>query len=259
MTAVTGSLFSTVGFDGVALKPTEVAIEEAHSLDVDTVVIDYEGNEHVPEYDQLRELTESVNVRLSIPIRADGFDPLGNDELTQSIPADISPVFVAGNAAYLTAEEQQRAITPRLKTSAQSSTDPWVGTEGIERIALAIGGTQLELLSQSTKNEVRALRKAGYDGDIAVYAPTVLSEDTDTILDELGAYAGRRNTVRRKLPNDASLGSSISGDPRRTLVAACRAYGLTGTPDVVSQQVDSLRDAGVDYVVAYPAQGLEVL
>ncbi len=259
MTVVPGSLFSTVGFDAVALKPTEVAIEKAHSLDVETVVIDYEGNDHVPEPAQLRELTESVSVRLSIPVRADGFDPLGDDELAQSVPAGVSPVFVAGNAAYLTEEEQQRAITPRLKTSTQPTTDPWVGTEGIERIALAIGGTQFELLSRSTTNEVRALRKAGFDGDIAVYAPTVLSEETDIILDALGAYAGRRNAVRRQLPNDTPFDSSIAGDPRRTLLAACRAYGLTGTPESVSQQVESLRDAGVDYVVAYPAQGLQSL
>ncbi len=259
MTAVTGSLLSTVGFDAVALKPTEVDIQQAHSLSVDTVIIDYEGNEHVPDPTQLRDLASSFDVRLAIPVRADGFDPLGDNHLTQSLPDAVSRVFVAGNAAYLSPEEQQRAITPRLNASTQSCTDPWVGTEGIERIALALGGTQFELLSKSTPNEISALRTAGYETEFAVYAPTVLSDDSDTILNALGAYAGRRTAVRQQLPNEAPLDSTITGSARQTLLAACRAYALTGTPDAVSKQVDSLHSAGVDYVVAYPAQGINVL
>jgi len=259
MTAVSGGLLSTVGFDAVALKPTEVDIDHAFSLTVETITIDYEGNEHVPGPEELRDLADSFAVRLAIPVRADGFDPLGDDHLAQEVPADISRVLVAGNGAYLSEAEQQRAITPRLKASATSSDDPWIGTEGIERIALALGGTQFELLSSATKNEVSALRTAGYDGEIAVYAPTVLSGDPDTILDALGSYAGRRHTVRQRLSNSVSLDSSISGEDRQTLLAACRAYALTGSPDVVAKQVESLHKSGVDYVVGYPARGLRPL
>ncbi len=52
-------------------------------------------------------------------------------------------VLVAGHGAYLTDDEAARAVAPRLRAAVDVPA-PWVGTEGIERLALAVGGTQYD-------------------------------------------------------------------------------------------------------------------
>jgi alkanesulfonate monooxygenase SsuD/methylene tetrahydromethanopterin reductase-like flavin-dependent oxidoreductase (luciferase family) len=164
---------------------------------------------------------------------------------------------VAGHGAYLTDEERERAVAPRLRAARDRVPDAWVGTEGIERLALAAGGTQYELLSRSTVRDVRALRAAGFDGQVAVYAPTVLSDDEDAALDAVGAYAARRRPVARALPEDAATDAGATGRAREVLSAAVRDYALVGGPDEVADQVRALKDAGVDVVVGYPARGVD--
>lgn len=257
MTALTGATLADVGIDATALKPTETDLERAHELDVETLTFDYEGTEHVPDPETLRELAAEFDLRVTVPVRADGFDPRGDDTLRQSLPAGVSEVLVAGHPAYLSDSEQRRAVAPRLARAASTAEDPWVGTEGVERLALAIGGTQFELLSAGTRNSVRALRAAGFEGEIAVYAPTVLSANEDTILDAVGAYAARRQRVRDQLPKDPATDSTASGNTREILHTACREYALVGAPKTVTGRVEDLREAGVDRVVAYPASGLD--
>ena len=150
MTARAGTTLSSVGIDAVALKPTEVDIRRAHDLTVETLTIDYEGRDHLPSNDLLADLAASFAVRVTVPVRADGFDPLGDDSLWQALPDGVGEVLVAGHPAYLTPTERKRAVAPRLETAHRDSTDPWIGTEGFERLALAIGGTQFDLLSAST-------------------------------------------------------------------------------------------------------------
>ena len=259
MTVLTEGRLTNVGIDAVALKPSEVDVERACELDVQTVTIDYEGHEHVPAPAVFERLAEVLDVRATIPVRADGFDPLGDDSVRSSLPATVGEVLVAGHPAYLGQNERPRAIAPRLRAAAASSVDPWVGTEGIERVALATGGTQFELLSRTTVRDVRELRAAGFDGAIAVYAPTVLTDDEDAILDAVGPYTARRKPVRAALPEGVAHESSITGTARKKLLAACRDYAVVGDTESVRRQVDELRDAGVDRVVAYPARGLDPL
>jgi hypothetical protein len=248
---------SAVGIDAAALKPSEVDLERAPALDVDLVTVDYEGREHVPGADLLARLTDSFEVFATVPVRADGFDPFGDDSLRARLPETVGEVLVAGNGAYLNDTERRRAVAPRLDAAIADTTDPWVGTEGIERLALAVGGTQFDLLSRSTAREVDALRTAGLDAPIAVYAPTVLTDDEDAVLDAVGAYAARRGRVRKALPDGTPRDHTVEGSARETLLAACHEFALVGDAETVAGRVDELHEAGVDHVVGYPARGLD--
>lgn len=259
MTALTGSTLTDVGIDAVALKPTEVAVERAHELDVETVTVDYEGQAEVPDPDVLRDLAASYDVRVTAPVRVDGFDPQGEDHLRALLPESVGEVLVAGHPAYLDEDERRRAVAPRLSAAAKSATDPWVGTESIERLALAVGHTQYELLGPDTTAAVRALRAAGVTESIAVYAPVVLSTAEETILDAVGEYAARRRRVRERLPEEAPRDSAVTGEARTELLRGCRAYALVGGAEDVAGQVAELHAAGVDKIVGYPARGLDPL
>ncbi|QIO22220.1 luciferase [Haloarcula sp. JP-L23] len=254
-TLATGTL-ADVGIDAVALKPAEVDPARAVDLDVETLAVDYEGREHVPDCETLATLTDHAEVRLTTPVRADGYDPLGDDSALDAVPEAVNRVLVAGHGAYLTATEAERAVAPRLRAAAADATDPWVGTEGIERLAMAVGGTQYELLSRSTDRDLRALRAAGFDGEVAVYAPLVLTGDDDAVLDAVGDYAARRRPVREALPDDARTDSAATGRARDVLEQAVRDYALVGRPETVADRTEQLRDAGADTVVGYPARGL---
>ncbi|UPM42439.1 LLM class flavin-dependent oxidoreductase [Halocatena salina] len=256
--------FARVGFDAIALKPTECDVTRVDDLSVDTVVIDYEGREHLPSADELRALADRGSVYLTTPVRADGFDPLGDDSLVEWIPADVGRIFVAGHAAYLSDTEQRRAVAPRLREALDSATAlrPWVGTAGIKRIALAAGGVQYELLTQETRPSIRALRAAGYDGDVSVYAPTVLSSEEDEILDAVGGYVARRRTVRKSLAersDEPATDRHARGAVRDRLLTAAQEFALVGDRKTIRQRIDALYAAGVDTVVGYPAAGLDGL
>ena len=251
------SVLSDVGIDAVALKPTECSVDEATGLPIDTVAIDYEGRDALPDWETLESLAETVSLYVTTPVRAEGFDPLGDDTLVDELPARANRVLVAGHPAYLTEDERSRAVAPRLGAAVSATADPWVGTESIERIALAAGGTQYELLSRTTERDVRAMRAAGFDGDVAVYAPTVLTGDEDEILDAVGDYVSRRSPVQQALPEDAATDARAAGRAREVLLAAAGDYALAGRPDAVREGIDALRDAGVDTIVGYPARGID--
>jgi alkanesulfonate monooxygenase SsuD/methylene tetrahydromethanopterin reductase-like flavin-dependent oxidoreductase (luciferase family) len=122
---------------------------------------------------------------------------------------------------------------------------------------MAAGGVQYDLLSRTTESELRGLRAAGFDGGLAVYAPTVLTDDEDAILDAVGAYAARRGPVARALPEGAPTDATAAGRAREVLSAAVRDYALVGSVDEVRSQVEALGEAGADHVVAYPARGID--
>ncbi|MHB9288405.1 luciferase [Halobacteriales archaeon Cl-PHB] len=256
---LTGATLAEADVDAAALKPTEMDVDRATELDVDAVTIDFEGRNHVPDADLLAALADSHEVRMTVPVRADGFDPLGDDDHLEGIPESVGRVLVAGHPAYLGDHEARRAVAPRLRAAAERTADPWVGTESVERLALAVGGTQFELLSDATLADVRGLRAAGFDGEVAVYAPTVLSADSDAILDAVGDYAARRPAVTASLPTDAPTDSSVTDDVRERLLAACRDYALVGDLATVRDRVGALREAGVDTVVGYPARGIDAV
>jgi alkanesulfonate monooxygenase SsuD/methylene tetrahydromethanopterin reductase-like flavin-dependent oxidoreductase (luciferase family) len=255
---LTGELtVSETGLDAVALKPKECDVRRALDVPLPTVAVDYEGRAHLPGMDVLADLAAEREVRLTVPVRADGFDPLGDDSLWERVPDAVDRVLVAGHGAYLSDEEGDRAVSTRLRAARDRAPDAWVGTEGIERLALAAGGTQYELLSRSTRRDVAALRDAGFDGDIALYAPTVLSDDEDHIIDAVGAYAARRRPVARALPDGAPTDATATGRAREVLSAAVRDYALVGSVETVRDRVRELKAAGVDTVVGYPAGGVD--
>jgi hypothetical protein len=245
------------GIDAVALKPTECDVKRGREVPLSGVVVDYEGREHLPDAATLRAVAAEKAVRVTTPVRADGFDPRGDDGLLDRLPEEVGRVLVAGNPAYLTESERGRAVAPRLRAAREAAPDAWVGTEGVERVALAVGGTQFELLGRSTRRDCRALRAAGWDGDLAVYAPTVLTDDPDAILDALGGYLGRRRPVRRALPDDPVTSGAATGRTREVLLSAADDFALTGTPEAVGEQVAALKEAGATTVVGYPARGVE--
>jgi hypothetical protein len=264
-------LLVDVGLDAVALKPTEVPLDRARVCGVGSVTIDYEGREHLPDFEMLETLAGEMEVKLATPVRADGFDPLGDDSLAKRLSANVGQVLVAGHPAYLSVEERQRAVAPRLRAARERAPNAWVGTEAIERIALAAGGTQFELLSSTTEREARALRAAGFTGDLAVYAPVVLTENEDTILDALGEYVARRGSVAQALADDdathstpstkvtdgTAVDSTAVGHDREVLMEACRNFALVGSPERVTKRTAELRDAGIDMIVGYVADGIE--
>ncbi|MFC4548964.1 MULTISPECIES: DUF7388 family protein [Halorussus] len=253
----TGKTLAATGLDAAALKPAECDVSRAAELPFETITVDYEGREHLPDRDVLESLARTKEVRLTAPVRADGFDPLGDDALYAEVPASVGLVAVAGHAAYLDAEERKRAVAGRLRAAVERDPTAWVGTEGVERLAMATGATQFELLSRTTGRDLRALRAAGFDGKIAVYAPTVLTDDEDAVLDAVGAYAARRGPVRSALPDGAATGAAATGRAREVLSAATRDYALVGTPERVGERVAALKEAGADIVVGYPARGIE--
>ncbi|WP_050047901.1 DUF7388 family protein [Halanaeroarchaeum sulfurireducens] len=255
--AAGGSVATDTCLDGVALKPTEVDLDTADDLRMGTFTVDYEGHDHVPDASTLERLAAEREVRVTVPVRADGYDPLGDSSALDALPSQVDLVFVAGNAAYLADRERERAVAPRLGAALERTRDAWVGTEGIERLALATGATQFELLSRSTVPTVRGLRSAGFGGEIAVYAPTVLTGDEDAILDAMGAYVSRRRPVARALPDDAPTDATARGRARSVLLDAARDYALVGSNATIRERVASLRAVGVDTVVGYPARGLD--
>ena len=255
---LTETALDRTGIDAVALKPAEHDLETALDLEVGTAVVYYEGRDEVPAPATLGMLADAYDLYVTTPVRADGFDPLGDDSRLAALPASARRVLVAGNGAYLTDDERRRAVAPRLRTARERAPDAWVGTEGIERVALAAGGTQFELLSRGTEREVRAMRAAGFDGEIALYAPTVLTDDPDETLDAVGGYVARRRPVRLALPEDAATDATATGRAREVLLEAVTDFTLVGDPETVRERIGTLRSVGVDHVVAYPARGLEV-
>ncbi|WP_227355266.1 LLM class flavin-dependent oxidoreductase [Haladaptatus salinisoli] len=245
------------GLDAAALKPAECDVRRALELPFDAVTIDYEGREHLPDTETLAELAVEKDVRLTVPVRADGFDPLGDDSLYDRLPEGVKTVLVAGHPAYLTEDERRRAVAPRFGAALDREPDAWVGTEGVERVATATGAAQFELLTRSTARDLRALRAAGFDATVAVYAPTVLTDDEDAVLDAVGAYVARRKPVARALPETAQPDARAAGRAREVLSAASRDFALVGTAAEVGERVAELKDAGADWVVGYPARGVE--
>ena len=130
---LTPSTVARAGLDAIALKPAECDVSAAASLPVETVAIDYEGREHLPGRETLATLADETEVLLTTPVRADGFDPLGDDSLVADLPATVGRVLVAGHPAYLTDAERDRAVAPRLGAALEAEPDAWVGTESVDR------------------------------------------------------------------------------------------------------------------------------
>lgn len=246
---------AATGIDAVALKPMECDLSVALELPFETVVVDYEGREHFPDGDVVREVAAERDLRLTMPVRAAGFDPVDDDSIDASLPEGVGRVLVAGHSAYLDPEEGDKRVAPRLGAAVDAHPDAWVGTAGVERLALATGAGQFEMLARSTDGDLRALRAAGFEGHVALYAPVLLTEDEDELLDAMGDYVARRRPVARALPDGAATDATATGRAREVLSAAVRDYAVVGDVEAVSDRVAELKEAGADAVVGYPARG----
>lgn len=244
------------GFDAIAIKPGESELSNLRHVQSTTVVIDFDGAAHVPTPATLDRLDARHELRVTAPVRVEGFDPLGDHRCLERYPDTVEYAFVAGHPAYLDDRARRRPIAPRLGEAVRRYPEAWVGTEGIERIALATGATQYELLSATTRRHVRALRSAGFDGGIVVYAPTIISDEEDVALDAIGEYVARRKPVSRRLPAGAREDGTSSGRARRILLEAIDDHAIVGQPATVASTIQELRDVGVDMVVGYPAAGV---
>ena len=245
------------GLDGAALKPREVDLDGLSDLPFRRITVDFEGAAHVPSPATLRRLADAAELRVTVPVRADGYDPLGDDRRWDDLPAGAAVALVAGNPAYLSPTERRRRIAPRLAAALERAPDAWVGTEGIERLALSTGAAQFELLGPDTERTFRDLREVGFPGELAVYAPAVLDDDEDALLDALGPYAARRRPVAEALPPGAPTDGTATGRAREVLLDGCADYALAGGVETIRERVDALREAGADHVVGYPARGLD--
>lgn len=246
---------ATAGFDAIAVKPSEVS-----TLDPGfdgTIAIDFEGLDHLPPAETVDDMATGRTVVVTAPIRVDGFDPHGDDRLLETYGRVAMLALVAGNGVYLAPHERRRGVAPRLREALDRFPDAWVGTEGIERVALSTEATQYELLSRTTAREIRAMRVAGFAGDIALYAPTVLTDDEDLTLDALGDYVARRRPVADRLPDGAPTDATARGRTREILLDAIDRYAIVGAPSDVATRIEALRAAGVSTIVGYPAAGAD--
>ena len=131
MSALTGATLADVGVDAVALKPTEVDVRRARRLSVETLTIDYEGSEHVPE-------------------------PVGL-------------VAVAGNPAYLDALGPYAGRRPDVRQRLPPGTPTDSSTTGSAREALLDGLEQYALAGnvEAISGQVDRLHGAGVDHVVA--------------------------------------------------------------------------------------------
>lgn len=254
MTETITDVIRTTDIDGIAVKPSQGPIVQALHFDTDRVTIDFEGHDHVPSINSLEELAERKSVRVTVPIRADGFDPLGDDSILQLLPASVGTVLVAGHPAYLQEEERRRAIAPRLRAALETFPNAWVGCEGIEALAKASGATQFLLLSDRTEDDLSELGASGIEDDIAIYAPVVASNNPDYILDAIGDYVARRRPVRATLVNENRTDHTATDPDRTHLIRSAKQYALVGTTKEIDDRITGLKNAGADYVIGYPAR-----
>ncbi|MXR19435.1 DUF7388 family protein [Halobacterium bonnevillei] len=174
---------AVAGVDAVALKPSEHDLECIPDLEdaVETVVVDYEGREHLPEFDALTALAGDRTVRVTAPVRADGFDPLGDDSLADAIPPELGRVFVAGHS-------QGGMAAPRIA-------DRHGGVAGI----VSIDGPA----------------DPGMDADDLGFLRYSIEPDGDLTEEQEAELEAKRETFRRVADGDYDLDEEILGKPGR--------------------------------------------
>lgn len=243
--------------DGVAIKPRDTDLTDIVDLPVDSIVVDFEGRAAMPDVDTLARAAQTTTIRATIPVRGDGFDPLGDDTRLRTLPESVERVYVAGHPEYLSRSERHRSVAPRLVAAADRTPTAWVGTENVERTAIATDLTQFELLGPTTEREVLSLRAAGVTAEWAVYAPIAPTEDDDRLLDALGDYAARRPRVRPRLEDGCPTDSRATGRHRDRLLTGIDHVALVGSAESIAHRIDRLRSVGIDRVIGYPALGIE--
>jgi hypothetical protein len=196
--------------------------------------------------------------------------------------------LVAGNAAYLDADERRRplarTICEAVKTIKKNCEDRevWIGTEGVLRLAteLAIehGLTPFLLFDKSLESNIQSLRDRGFTGDFAVYVPFYISANRRRLLHDvlyrLSGYMLRRKWVReeaRRLSYDLSLpllrtlvqekrplSKKLMKSSLGTLLAeAAGSLSVFGDPKAVEERLRVIAGLGPKVIVGLPIKESE--
>lgn len=196
--------------------------------------------------------------------------------------------LVAGNAAYLDADERRRPLAKTVREAVKNiqkeraDLEVWIGTEGILRLAteLAIEYqlTPFLLLDRNLGSNVQTLRERGFTGDFAVYVPFYISGNRrrtlHDVLYRLSGYMLRRKWVReeaKRLNYDLSLpllrslvqekrplSKKLMKSPLGTLLGeAAGSLSVFGDSAAVEERLREIAQLGPKIIVGLPIKESE--
>jgi len=196
--------------------------------------------------------------------------------------------LVAGNAAYLDADERRRPLAKTVREAVKTvkrereDREVWIGTEGVLRLAteLAIEYelTPFLLFDRSLESNIQSLRDRGFAGDFAVYVPFYVSANRRRVLHDvlyrLSGYMLRRKWVReeaKRLNYDLSLpllrglvqekrplSKKLMESPLGTLLReAAGSLSVFGDPGVVEERLRGIARLGPKVIVGLPIKESE--
>jgi hypothetical protein len=196
--------------------------------------------------------------------------------------------LVAGNAAYLDADERRRPLARTICEAVKivkkncEDREVWIGTEGVLRLAteLAIehGLTPFLLFDKSLESNIQSLGDRGFTGDFAVYVPFYISANRRRVLHDvlyrLSGYMLRRKWVReeaRRLSYDLSLpllrtlvqekrplSKKLMKSSLGTLLAeAAGSLSVFGDPKAVEERLRAIAGLGPKVIVGLPIKESE--
>lgn len=196
--------------------------------------------------------------------------------------------LVAGNAAYLDADERRRPLARTIREAVKSvrrnfeDQEVWIGTEGVLRIAAELAAeyklTPFLLLDRSLESNILSLRDRGFAGGFSVYVPFYISANRRRVLHDvlyrLSGYMLRRKWVReeaKRLNCDLSLpllrmlvqekrplSKKLMKSPLGTLLAeAADSLSIFGDPQGVEQRLRGIARLGPKVIVGLPIKESE--
>lgn len=195
---------------------------------------------------------------------------------------------VAGNAAYLDADEHRRPLARTIREAVKfvkrncENREIWIGTEGVLHLATSLaveqGLTAFLLLDRNLESNIHFLRDQGIKGDLAVYVPYYISKNPRRVLHDvlyrLSGYLLRRRWVREEanqlnynlsLPllrnvvqEKRPLSKKLMKSPLGTLLtSAAGALSLFGEPHIVEERLRAIVRLGPRILVGFPIKESE--
>ena len=196
--------------------------------------------------------------------------------------------LVAGNAAYLDADEQRRPLTRTIREAMKlverecRNREVWIGTEGVLRLSteLAVehGLTPFSLLDRSLEANIHYLKDHGIKDDLAVYVPYYISANPRRLLRDvlyrLSGYMLRRKWVReeaRRINYDLSLPllrsliqekrplskKLIKGPLGTLLKEAASSLSVFGDAEIVAERLRGIAKLGPTILIGLPIKESE--
>ena len=191
--------------------------------------------------------------------------------------------LVAGNAAYLDADERRRPLARTIREAVKlvrkdcKDREVWIGTEGVLGLAAELAAeyelTPFLLLDRSLESNVKSLRDSGFTGDFSIYVPFYISTNRRRVLHDvlyrLSGYMLRRRWVReeaKRLNHDLSLpllrslvqekrplSKKLMKSPLGTLLAeAADTLSVFGDQPSVEERLRGIAKLGPKVLVGLP-------